>query len=106
VGFCLAFSACLTVYVSALRKALGEDAHRPIYVETVARSGYRFIASVTCDLAHEKLLTPSAITRPVELYDSAVPANVTRRFASHLPSYTVTAICDTRYRHPSPRTER
>ena len=34
----------LTVHVSALRKALGEDAHRPIYIETVARSGYRFIA--------------------------------------------------------------
>ena len=59
----------LNVYVSALRKALGEDAHRPIYIETVARSGYRFIAAVTCDLAHEKPLTPSAITRPVELYE-------------------------------------
>src|SRR5499426_1296001 len=45
----------LNVYVSALRKALGEDAHRPAYIETVARSGYRFIAAVTCDLAHEKL---------------------------------------------------
>src|SRR5215471_17210306 len=59
----------LSVHVSAVRKALGEDAYRPIYVETVARSGYRFIAAVTCDSAHEKPLTPSAITRPVELYD-------------------------------------
>src|SRR5262252_112827 len=59
----------LTVHMSAVRKALGEDAHRPIYVETVARSGYRFIAAVTCDLAHEKPLTPSAGTRPVELYE-------------------------------------
>jgi DNA-binding winged helix-turn-helix (wHTH) protein len=59
----------LTVHVSALRKALGEDAHRPIYIETVARSGYRFIAAVTCDLARVKPLTPSAITRPVELYE-------------------------------------
>jgi len=59
----------LTVHVSALRKALGEDAHRPIYVETVARSGYRFVAAVTCDLVHEKPLTPRAITRPVELYE-------------------------------------
>lgn len=59
----------LNVYVSALRKALGEDAHRPIYIETVARSGYRFIAAVTCDLSHEKPSTPSAITRPVELYE-------------------------------------
>ncbi|MBI4474555.1 MAG: winged helix-turn-helix domain-containing protein [Acidobacteria bacterium] len=59
----------LTVHVSALRKALGEDAHRPIYIETVARSGYRFIATVTCDLAHQKPLTASAMTRPVELYE-------------------------------------
>ncbi len=59
----------LSVHVSALRKALGEDTHRPTYIETVARSGYRFIAAVTCDLAHEKPLTPSAITRPVELYE-------------------------------------
>ena len=59
----------LNVCVSALRKALGEDAHRPIYIETVARSGYRFIAAVTCDLAHEKPLTPNAITRSVELYE-------------------------------------
>jgi DNA-binding winged helix-turn-helix (wHTH) protein/cytochrome c-type biogenesis protein CcmH/NrfG len=59
----------LNVYVSALRKALGEDAHRPIYIETVARSGYRFIAAVTCDLAHEKPFAPSVITRPVEVYE-------------------------------------
>ena len=45
----------LTVHVSALRKALGEDAHRPIYIETVARSGYRFIAAVTCDMAATRL---------------------------------------------------
>src|SRR5206468_3169148 len=32
----------LSVHVSALRKALGEDAHLPIYIERVARSGYRF----------------------------------------------------------------
>ena len=36
----------LNVCVSALRKALGEDARRPTYIETVARSGYRFIAAV------------------------------------------------------------
>src|SRR5690348_8111092 len=38
----------LNVHVSALRKALGEDAHRPTYIETVARAGYRFIAAITC----------------------------------------------------------
>ena len=59
----------LSVHVSALRKALGEDAHRPIYIETVARSGYRFIAAVTCDPAGEKSSAPSAMSRPVELYE-------------------------------------
>jgi DNA-binding winged helix-turn-helix (wHTH) protein len=34
----------LTVHVSALRKALGDDQRPPTYIETVARSGYRFIA--------------------------------------------------------------
>jgi DNA-binding winged helix-turn-helix (wHTH) protein len=59
----------LNVHVAALRKALGDDTRPPAYIETVVRSGYRFIAAVTCDLAHEKPLTPSAITRPVELYE-------------------------------------
>src|SRR5689334_11869725 len=62
----------LNVHVSALRKALGEDAQRPTYIETVARSGYRFIAAVTCDPAEEKpekLSAPGAVARPVELYE-------------------------------------
>jgi DNA-binding winged helix-turn-helix (wHTH) protein/Tfp pilus assembly protein PilF len=59
----------LTVYISSLRKALGEDARRPIYIETVARSGYRFIAAVTCGLASEKSSAPSAMSRSVELYE-------------------------------------
>lgn len=37
----------LTQYVSALRKALGDDRHEQQYIETVARRGYRFIAPVT-----------------------------------------------------------
>jgi serine/threonine-protein kinase len=59
----------LNVYVSALRKALGEDARRPIYIETVARSGYRFIAAVRRDPADENSFAPSAMARPVELYE-------------------------------------
>ena len=59
----------LNVCVSALRKALGEDARRPTYIETVARSGYRFIAAVRCDPAGEKAFAPSARARPVELYE-------------------------------------
>ena len=37
----------LTVTICALRKALGDDARRPEYVETVPRRGYRWIAPVS-----------------------------------------------------------
>lgn len=38
--------ANLTFNIQQLRKALGDDARRPTYIETVARRGYRFIAEV------------------------------------------------------------
>ena len=48
----------LTVHVAALRKALGETRQSPAYIETVSRSGYRFIAAVrhaaTADAATTK----------------------------------------------------
>src|SRR5262245_25597411 len=59
----------LNVWVSALRNALGEDARRPTYIESVARSGYRFIAAVRLDSEDEKPFAPSAVARPVELYE-------------------------------------
>ena len=37
----------LTVTIYALRKALGDDARRPRYLETVSRRGYRWVAPVT-----------------------------------------------------------
>jgi DNA-binding winged helix-turn-helix (wHTH) protein len=36
----------LSVAIYSLRRSLGDDARRPRYVETVARRGYRLIASV------------------------------------------------------------
>jgi DNA-binding winged helix-turn-helix (wHTH) protein/tetratricopeptide (TPR) repeat protein len=41
----------LTQAVSELRQALGDDPAQPVYVQTVARRGYRFIAPVTVDVA-------------------------------------------------------
>src|SRR5436190_10163287 len=37
----------LTVHVSGLRKVLGDITRSPLYIETVSRAGYRFIAAVT-----------------------------------------------------------
>ncbi len=39
----------LTVTVYALRKALGDDARQPRYIETVPRRGYRWVAPVQAD---------------------------------------------------------
>ena len=36
----------LSVYISALRKSLGDSGETPIYIETVPRAGYRFSATV------------------------------------------------------------
>jgi DNA-binding winged helix-turn-helix (wHTH) protein len=54
----------LTVHISALRKALAPG-DRDAFIETVARSGYRFIEAVTRD--SRSLLHVAA--RPVELYE-------------------------------------
>ncbi len=45
--------ANLAFTVSLLRKALGDDAQKPRFVETVPRRGYRFVAAVTEGLATE-----------------------------------------------------
>lgn len=37
----------LTVHVSSIRKALDDSRGSPTYIETVSRSGYRFIADVS-----------------------------------------------------------
>src|SRR5689334_23586707 len=39
----------LTQAVIKLRKALGDDAHKPVYIETISKRGYRLIASVASD---------------------------------------------------------
>ena len=57
----------LTVHVAALRKAFGDTRRAPVYIETVSRFGYRFIARVT----HAS--TPySATTQPSGRLDRGV----------------------------------
>lgn len=52
----------LTFNVGMLRKALGDDAQKPTFIETVPRRGYRFIAEVKEVSAAENLLPESAET--------------------------------------------
>jgi DNA-binding winged helix-turn-helix (wHTH) protein/tetratricopeptide (TPR) repeat protein len=46
----------LTVHVSALRKALGDTSRPPGYIETVAGSGYRFIAAVVAQALDRRVI--------------------------------------------------
>jgi DNA-binding winged helix-turn-helix (wHTH) protein len=41
----------LNFAIRQIRNALGDDAERPVYVETVPKRGYRFVAP--CDLSEE-----------------------------------------------------
>ena len=60
----------LTVHVSALRKTLGGEMRPSGYIETVARSGYRFVAPVRrVDEADADAPRLRPVVRPVELYE-------------------------------------
>lgn len=41
------FDGCLNTALNKLRHALQEDAERPLFIETIPREGYRFIAPVS-----------------------------------------------------------
>ena len=57
----------LTVHVSALRKAFGDDTRG--YIETVSRAGYRFVAPVTRERVERDTVPLHAQPRPAELYE-------------------------------------
>lgn len=42
------FARGINFCVNQLRAALGDAAEKPLYIETLPRVGYRFLASVTC----------------------------------------------------------
>jgi DNA-binding winged helix-turn-helix (wHTH) protein len=58
----------LTVHISALRKALGDDKRSSAYIETVSRSG-RFIAPVGREQIDHDTAPLRPQPRPVELYE-------------------------------------
>jgi DNA-binding winged helix-turn-helix (wHTH) protein len=62
------FDHSLNAAIKRLRDALGESAEAPIFVETLARRGYRFIAPVVQDAAPQSE-APDRLTRSEFLID-------------------------------------
>ena len=60
----------LTVHISALRKAFGDDKRSGGYIETVSRAGYRFIAPVTRERVDDETMPLRAQPRPVALSET------------------------------------
>jgi DNA-binding winged helix-turn-helix (wHTH) protein len=59
------FDHGLNAAIKRLRDALGESAENPIFIETLARQGYRFIAPVVQDGAPQvEAPSPEAAVRP------------------------------------------
>jgi DNA-binding winged helix-turn-helix (wHTH) protein len=57
----------LTQCIKTLRKALGDDAASPRFIETVPKHGYRFVAAVTVDGEQ-----PAPVASPVARHDALV----------------------------------
>ncbi|MEP6704048.1 MAG: winged helix-turn-helix domain-containing protein [Acidobacteriota bacterium] len=61
----------LTHNIKVLRKALGDSAASPRFIETVPRRGYRFIAGVRN--GSERLYTPPHVDHPAEINNRSTP---------------------------------
>jgi DNA-binding winged helix-turn-helix (wHTH) protein len=70
----VATDATLTRTVTELREALGDDAQNPVYIETVPRRGYRFIATVESEASQRPAFpgTPFVLISGTRHYPLAV----------------------------------
>ena len=72
------FESGLNSAINRLRIALGDSAEHPIYVETMARMGYRFIAPATSTPVHQQAAPHQIqeVPKPVLATAAAGPASV------------------------------
>src|SRR5262249_6571450 len=62
----------LTFNIQQLRKTLGDNARKPVYIETIARRGYRFIADVE-DVLSDRAAPDVSLTQRVDTYGRQSP---------------------------------
>jgi AcrR family transcriptional regulator len=59
----------LTRSIADLRRALGDDQRSPVYIETIAKRGYRLVATVSFERRHEPV---SADTRRIDFTNGRI----------------------------------
>lgn len=59
------FDQSVNFAVRQIRDVLGDSADHPLYVETIPRRGYRFIAPVEAGVASDRTPAPSSVEGPV-----------------------------------------
>ncbi len=64
----------LTQCIRTLRKALGDSAGRPRFIETVPRHGYRFVAAVEAMAAGTQMSPPASVGPAGEMAVPALPS--------------------------------
>ena len=73
-GTYVEFDGSLNATLKRLRSTLGDDADNPVFIETIPRRGYRFIAPVQCDSSADAngAASPSA----PQIQDAPKPAQI------------------------------
>ena len=77
-GTFVAFDQAVNFAIKQIRDAIGDSADRPVYLETVPRQGYRFIAPVAGDqpVVAAPAVTPSVTGTTTVRLDKAMWANI------------------------------
>src|ERR1700745_1482782 len=89
------FDHGLNAAVKRLRDALGESAETPIFIETLARRGYRFIAPVDLQRTNrdaESGLATATLGIDSERVDATTPGTAARRTKWILPAAVAMAL--------------
>jgi TolB-like protein/DNA-binding winged helix-turn-helix (wHTH) protein/Flp pilus assembly protein TadD len=93
------FEHSLNAAVKRLRAALNDSADHPLYIETLARRGYRFIAPVDASDTRSESPAPAAITSPEQVARNVYGRRLWPQAAAALFIVAVAVWCWREWRH-------
>ncbi|MDY6944517.1 MAG: winged helix-turn-helix domain-containing protein [Pseudomonadota bacterium] len=82
----------LTTCIQELRKALGDDARQPLYIETRHRTGYRFIAAISSERADQSAANADLSAIAVLPFNDLSPSQDQDHFCDGLAEELIDAL--------------